>query len=517
MIEKEIPDNCLMKSCPLLLMGPLLFFVSNLAITKTLAESPRLQIVGDTILEPTASGAVSVQLPNSIGDSDFTIGLSIEADGTDKQALGDLVSLWNAKTRHGINLSLRNNTGNSNSQANWRQLQFGMDAGTEPVWTDEGRPGSAILGFSLTVHDGHLYVGTCEVAENSVGRVYRYQGPGQWEPTGNLDGSNSVTALATYKGQLYAGTGKYRTAGSSLEESTNATTGGRIFRFVKQGEWELVGELPETESIASLVTFGGKLYASSMYQPAGFFRYDSDKNWTPIPTPDNKRVNALGVHGRFLYATSYDSGAVYRFDGETWKDLGLVDENITQTYSFTTFEDSLHVSTWPLAKVYRLEANGRWTDRGQMGDEKEVMAMLVHNGSFYGGTLPLGEVYRYEGETSWKLLKQIDVTPDVRYRRVWTMSTYQGKLFATTLPSGKIWSMSAGTLVTHDHELGAGWHDIVAERKAGKLRLLVDGKQVAETDAKALNLDPAGLELKIGSGPSGVFKGRLKNVWFERH
>src|SRR5690606_1111890 len=116
-----------------------------------------------------------------------------------------------------------------------------------------------------------------------------------------------------------------------------------------------------------------------------------------------------------------------------------------------------------------------------------------------------------------QLLKQIDVTPDVRYRRVWTMSTYQGKLFATTLPSGKIWSMSAGTLVTHDHELGAGWHDIVAERKAGKLRLLVDGKQVAETDAKALNLDPAGLELKIGSGPSGVFKGRLKNVWFERH
>src|SRR5690606_34408032 len=234
MIEKEIPGRCLMKSFPLVLMGPLLFFVSDVATTVSLAESPGLQIVDDTILEPAVSGAVSVQLPNPIGNSDFTIGLSIEADGTDKEALGDLVSLWNAKTRHGLILTLRNNTGNSTSQANWRQLQFGMDAGTEPVWTDEGRPGSAILGFSLTVHDGHLYVGTCEVAENSVGRVYRYQGPGQWEPTGNLDGSNSVTALATYKGQLYAGTGKYRTAGSSLEESTNAPPGGRIFIIVKQ-------------------------------------------------------------------------------------------------------------------------------------------------------------------------------------------------------------------------------------------------------------------------------------------
>jgi hypothetical protein len=107
------------------------------------------------------------------------------------------------------------------------------------------------------------------------------------------------------------------------------------------------------------------------------------------------------------------------------------------------------------------------------------------------------------------------------------MATYQGRLFSTTLPSGKVWSMAAGRLVTHDHELPAGWHDVVAQRSAGQLRLFVDGKLAAETAETAetapaaeagggpLDLATEGLELQIGNGPRGRFVGKMKNVWFD--
>ena len=450
-----------------------------------------------------------------LGAADFTIGLSFETETTGTVDLGDLVSLWNPATRHGFSLGIRNNTGTTTSQPNWRQLQFGIDAGVEPEWRDEGRPGNAILGFAIAAHQGRLYVGTCETGDDPIGRVYRYAGPGQWERMKPLDGSNSVTALATFSGQLYAATGKYRLAGSSLAESTNATPGGKVYRLTDKDDWELVGDLAPTEAIAGLVSFGGKLYASSLYKPAGFFRYEGGTKWTSIPTPDARRVESMAVHAGAIYAGSYDSGAVYRFDGSSWQDLGLVASDITQTYSFATYQNSLYVSTWPAGKVYRLDAGNRWTDAGRLGSEQEVMAMLIHNSVFYAGTLPRGEVYRFAGGTDWQLLKQLDDTPDVRFRRVWTMATYQGRLFATTLPSGHVWSMSAGRLVTHDHELSAGWHDVVAQRASGKLRLFVDGMLAAESDAGALNLKTAGLELKVGDGPRGRFTGRIRDAWFD--
>lgn len=489
------------------------------AVPQPPAAAQRLIGEEPVAFPPAGSSSVApVKLERPVGASDFTIGLSLETEALATHDLGELVSLWNPKTRHGFTLGLRNNTGATTSQANWRQLQFGIDAGTDPEWRDEGRPGSSIFGFSICVHAGALYVGTCEPNQPQAGQVYRYEGPGKWQPLGTLDGSNSVTALASFDGQLYAGTGKYRLAGSSLPESDNPVLGGKIYRFIKPGEWELVGDLAPAEAIAGLVNYGGKLYASSLYKPAGFWRYEGEKNWTRIPTPDDKRVNALAVHDGALFAGSYDSGAVYRYDGAAWRDLGAPADDITQTYSFTVYEGALHVSTWPRANVYRLGRDERWIDRGRLGAELEVMGMLVHNGVFYAGSLPSAAMYRYQpgdaADASWRLLKQVDDTPDVRYRRLWTMATYKGRLFCTTLPSGKVWSMSAGRVVTHDHALPPSWHDVVAQRAAGKLRLFVDGQLAGETDGGQLDLATDGLDLHIGHGPRGPFVGKMKNVWF---
>lgn len=462
-----------------------------------------------------SSPGLEVSLPEAgLLASSLRISCWVQTSEPLKDDFGTLLSAWNGAERTGFHLSLRNNSGCTSSQSNYRQLEFGVDAGSEPTWRDEGRPGQALLGFAMCNVAGELYVSTCE-AGTGAGHVYRYGGPGQWIDLGSLDGSNAVSALAAYQGSLYAGTGKYRLSGSAVAESENSTMGGHVYRYAGSDGWQLVGTLPDTEAVAALTVFDGRLYASSLYKPAGLFRYEADGQWTRIPTPDDKRVQALRVHDGYLYATSYDGGRVYRFSGENWEDLGNLADN-TQTYSFAGYNGGLWVGTWPSGRVYELGPDS-WIDRGRLDDELEVMAMGVYNGTMYAGSLPLAKVYRYSPDDTWTSLKQLDETPDVKYRRVWTMANFQGRAFFSTLPSGKIWSMSAGSCVTDDHELSPGWHHIVAEASAKGLRLTVDGKLRAESTGPV----PAALVksptvLKIGDGPNGPFLGRLRDLKLEQ-
>jgi opacity protein-like surface antigen len=446
------------------------------------------------------------------GTGDFTIALWVHTPESLDDDLGDLVTLYDAKKRVGFNLSLRSNTGVTSSQANARQLQFGIDAGSEPKWTDEGRPGNATLAFALAVHDGNLFAGTASHAKDEVGRVYRSDGTGKWTDCGAPDKCNAISALAAHKGKLFAASSRYRFAGSALAESENVNRGGGIYRHEAEKRWIEVGRLPDTEAVGGLVVYKDRLYASSLYKPAGFFRYESDGKWTALAVPDGKRVESLGVFNGFLWATSYDGGRVYRYDGKDWKDFGQLGDN-TQTYSFAVHRGRLCVGTWPSGKVYRLDGD-RWEDLGRLGAELEVMGMLVHNGQLYAGTLPLAEVYRYDGGQTWTKTTQLDKTPDVKYRRAWTMAQYKGKLFCSTLPSGRVHSLEAGPCVTHDRELAPGWRHVAAVKHGGVLRLYVDGKQVAESG----KFDPAKFDLTtdeplvIGAGTGDHFKGALADV-----
>ncbi len=449
-----------------------------------------------------------------LGRGDFTVTLWINPAATGDDDLGELVSQFDPRTRTGFHLSLRNHSGVTHSQANHRQLHFALDAGTEPVFVDEGRPGTAIFGQSMAVHDGDLFVGTCEPGADQAGRVYRYAGPGRWEDCGAPDRANSVTAMAAWNGALYVGSGKYRLGGSSLKESENPHHGGRIFRYRGGQRWEQVGHFPGMEATGGMVVYRGKLYVSSLYRPATFHRYEGEGRWTALPVPHGKRVEALGVFDGHLWATGYDEGHVYRFDGERWTDLGQVGEKEnTQTYAFTAYQGRLHVATWRTGKVYAWEDEA-WRDRGRLGAELEVMGMLVHNGALYGGTLPLGQIHRYEGGQQWKLLRQLDATPDVTYRRVWTMASYRGKLYATTLPSGRVWSLQTGAAVTWDREFPSGWRHVAAQRQGDTLRVFVDGRLVvaaSEGRASTLNLDSAS-EWRLGAGSGDYLHGALADV-----
>lgn len=444
------------------------------------------------------------------GTGDFSVALWVHA--VESNGGGDLVTMYDAKKRIGFNLALRTNSGVTTSQSNARQLQFGIDSGSEPKWTDEGRPGNATLAFALVVHDGHLYAGTATNAKDGIGVVYRFDGAGKWADCGSPDTSNAISALAAYRGKLYAASSKYRFAGSALPESANANRGGGIYRYEGGNRWTEVGRLPETEAVGGLVVFRDRLYASSLFKPAGFFRYESENKWTSLAVPDGKRVESLGVFHDYLWATSYDGGRVYRYDGADWKDFGQLGDN-TQTYSFAVHRGRLCVGTWPSGKVFQLNGD-RWDDLGRLGTELEVMGMLVHNGQLYAGTLPKAEVYRFDGGQAWTKTAQLDSTPDVKYRRAWTMAQSQGRLFCSTLPSGRVFALEAGPCATHDRELAAGWRHVVALKEGKHLKLYVDGKIAGESAA----FDPAKFDLstdaplRIGAGESHFFRGSIADV-----
>jgi len=450
-----------------------------------------------------------------LGTQPFSISLWAHTDDDLGDTLGDLVSCYDPKERHGFHLGIYNHGGVTNSQPNSRQLHFGIDHGkVESAFTDHGRLGDAVYVFSLCVHDGQLYASTCHAGQKQTGRVFRWEGNDRWTDLGSPGRANSISALAVYNGSLYAASSKYRLAGSSLSESENPSFGGGVYRLAAGDVWEDCGTVsPETEAIASLVVFRGKLSASSLYRPAGFFRYEGGQRWFSCSTPNGKRTEALTVFNDAIYATCYDEGVVFRYDGQEWKQVGVIPE-ATQTYGFGIYGGSLYVSEWPKAHVFRYRGDSDWVDTGKLGQELEAMPLLVYNGKMYGGTLPLAEIYRYDGDQNWTRFGRVDTTPDVKYRRARSMAVYRGRLFVGTLPSGKVLSIEAGKNVTHDRELQAGWRHIVAVRGERGLKLYVDGVLVAESSA--LNAGDYDLTtnqpLRIGFGAQDHYRGSIGDV-----
>ena len=118
-----------------------------------------------------------------------------------------------------------------------------------------------------------------------------------------------------------------------------------------------------------------------------------------------------------------------------------------------------------------------------------------------------------EHQGGWKRIGQVDHTPEVKYRRAWSMAVHNGRLFVGTLPSGHVQSMSAGENLTWDQRFPDGWHHVAAVRAKDRLQLFVDGQNVAESRVSSDATLPLRLsELKIGFGAQDYFDGDIHNV-----
>ena len=265
-----------------------------------------------------------IEVPHSdalkLGDGDFTIAARVKTYAVLDDVIGDIMSKYDPVARRGFNLNIKSHAGMTSSQSNYRNLQFGIDSGkVDAEWTDCGRPGESVLTASMAVCDGELYVGTCEPYGEQVGRVYRYVGGDGWEDLGSPDGANTVMAMAVYRDRLYVGTASYNTRGSLLPAPENTTPGGRIFRYDGPGEWTLCGNLPEAKAAYALCVYRDELYGIAMYVP-GVFKWDGAETWEYCGTPGEQRSMALAVHNGGLWVSGNGSAGVHRYEGgEQWR------------------------------------------------------------------------------------------------------------------------------------------------------------------------------------------------------
>lgn len=119
-----------------------------------------------------------------------------------------------------------------------------------------------------------------------------------------------------------------------------------------------------------------------------------------------------------------------------------------------------------------------------------------------------------EGDTTWARMDQLDKTEDVTYRRAWTMAEHGGKLFCSTLPSGKIYGFEAGKSGISQEALPAGWQHIAAVKTSDRLVLYINGEIVDERvipEDRSFDLSNKA-PLKIGFGPNDYFNGRMREL-----
>lgn len=462
-----------------------------------------------------------------LGAGDFTVAAWVcTSDTTD--VVGDLLSKFDPETRTGLNLSVLTQAGVCGSQANYRQVVCGIDAGVDGKgWIDCGRPGAAVKIASMASFDGTLYAGTFEIGATQRGHVYRHAGGKRWIDCGSPDGSNCVFSLAEFRGELYAATGRYKAYGSALPDSPNRTPGGRVYRYAGGRKWVDCGRLvgprrrdlkppyvyaepgPTAVAASYLAVCNNRLYAGATYN-WGVYAFEGKNKWTYMG-PDNRVMGLFPWRGA-LHALSNGSGDVMRFDGRAWSTAGTLPDS-SQLYASAIHNGQLFVATWPNAMVFREDDDGMWRNTGRLGFNMEVMGMSVYNGKLYAGVLPMADVHRYDGDGRWAWTGNLDPVGAV-LKRVWSMCVHDGRLYAGTLPSGRVMSYEAGATATHDRALAPGWRHIAAVRRGGTLTLHIDGKPAARSrrfDAARFDLSNH-QPLRIGAGAHANFHGAMSDV-----
>lgn len=477
------------------------------------------------------------QVDDLFARGDFTLSADIRIDSAEAESIGDLATKFDPLTRTGFNWSIMDHGGVTSASSNYRNLSFCFDAGSAPQWSDCGRPGNALHICALTVHLGRLYAATFEHGDGEIGRVFRYAGNQRWEDSGVPCKANSVFSLASIDDVLYAASGRYDPRNSALNDTGNMNEETRIWRMDDSEKWQDCGSpRPEGDDLYMLGIYRGRMYAAPSFS-RGLYRYEHGQRWTVCAESyprllalcqwrghlyggSNKALRTLGPppQREIRFTMLPDADGVYRYDDTTdaWTGCGPIPTE-TQMYAFCVHRGSIFTGTWPSARVFRSTSGIGWRDCGNLHpDEKEVMAMCVYNGMMYAGTLPGADIYRYDGGERWTQVGNVDSTPNVKYRRAWSMAVHDGTLFVGALPSGRVHAMRTGVAATDSAQMpnDGAWHRVTAVREGATARIYLDGQIRAESAAaKSSNFDLINsLPLQIGFGSHDFFRGKMANL-----
>lgn len=480
------------------------------------------------------------------GDRPFSIAAWVKVAEQRDDVVGDIVGKFDPVTRRGLNFNIKSSSPTYNSHGDARHVHFGIDNGIDGQWEDCGKlwPSNTYVS-SLIAYKGDLYAGVADAVDpRDACHVFRYGDGKEWIDCGRVGPSpktRSVYSMIVHGGELYAGTGQYDWQTISPAKCDP----GRVYRYAGGKKWIDCGQLGANYRILSLASYKGELYAGTDVTggaPRGadtgkVFRYAGGTTWIDCGRLGKHHHSfALIVHNGHLYAGT--SGEVYRYQGNTeWEYVGTPGGN-TQIHCLEVYRGKLYSGSWPHGKVCRYEGGTQWTDCGELGVEtshyqiNEVNSLTVFNGKLYGGAIPKAEVYRYGGNQSWELLKQFVHNPtyapdDISsWNRIPSLTEFRGQLYAGTstcrgnadenaLPEvGRVYRMHAGRSVSYDNDIGSGWRHLVAVRGNG-VRLYIDGKLQAKSSSfnygavfDIENKQP----LTIGFGAVDYFSGEIDDL-----
>lgn len=477
---------------------------------------------------------------------DFSLSVWAKCSTPMRSTLGDLVNKYDPAARRGINLHVAGSSPAYCAMSDSRHVHFGIDDGYLSPWEDHGKPWpSNSLISSLIVFEGELYCGIADAdGAQDKARVFRLTADKQWVDCGRLGedpNHHSVMSMVVHRGKLYAGTGIWdwvQALGGLKGAPPPAPT--RVFVYEGGTQWRDLGQVGNGSRVLTLASFNGDLYAGLDRIGKGHaYRYDGQK-WIDCGAPDGKNFECLLPWGGTLYASTH--GNIYEYGGEqNWKSIGTAPHGINQIHSMQVFGGKLLLGTWPQGYVLRYDGGESWSQIGRLGlpenpNEKpcnEVMDLTVYNGKLYAGLIPKAEVYRYETDGNWTVLGSLakradwNVADVATWVRITCVTAYQGRLFAGTGSCqgraldapvdeslGRVHSLQAGQVVSHERDIGGEWTHIAAVRRGKTLELYINGKRTAVStlrDGPAFNLSNQS-PLLIGFGAQNSFDGEIADV-----
>jgi hypothetical protein len=484
------------------------------------------------------------------GTGDFSICVWVKPEVPMRSVLGDVLSKFDGKRRRGINFHLAGNSPAYNSMCDTRHVHVGLDDGYLSAWEDCGKPWPCnALVTCMVVFEGKLYCGIADAEDpNRAAQVFRWAGGKKWVSCGRLgcDPNHlSVQSMIVHGGKLYGGTGIYdwdRARGKVPGKPPAAPA--RVFVYEGGITWRDLGQVGNASRVLCMASFEGRLYVGldAARGAARCFQYDGSR-WWDCGEPDGINVQCLLPLGGTLYSATH--GRVHRYEGgQKWTCICDRPFGVTQTHCLDVFHGQLLAGTWPQGYVLRHEGGTKWSNLGRLGlaegvpECNEVNDLVVHNGKLYAGVLPKAEIYRYEGDGHWTRLASLGRRPDWArnnlhsWCRLTAFASFQGRLFACTGSCagraadvdpegtlGRVYSVQAGQVVSHEHDIGGGWTHLAAIRQARQLRLFVNGQLAASTQApEGRNFNLSNDQpLVIGFGAQGHFAGAMADLrWYAR-
>jgi pimeloyl-ACP methyl ester carboxylesterase len=241
---------------------------------------------------------------------------------------------------------------------------------------------------TMAVFDGKLFIGTrVNVSGSILARVYSYDGTtftAELSAPGK-GGYSGIESLAVHNAGLYAADG--------------ATGYGKVYQRQANGTWVSLGGQVESGAAArALASYGGELYAGTSFGAtgAGLFKWNGT-TWSLVADlatiyPGRVGIRRLAAYSNSLFvgfANGTAPGPVPAFNGSTWQ----ISYSIPSATGIEIMASGNRLWAGGGQKHVYTFNGSKWDDLGPLAFSPIDFA--VYQGYVYAATSGGGKIYRY--------------------------------------------------------------------------------------------------------------------------